>query len=153
MDKPKLMVEAICDGTVLDHIPSNKLFNIVSLLELDKSTDPITIGNNLDSRQVGSKGIIKISNRFFSEEEICRIAILAPSIHLNTIRNYEVISKTQIRLPKRVCGLIRCSNHKCITNAENIPSNFIVSKVAEDKVLLNCHYCGRSIKGEDCELI
>lgn len=152
MSKDKLMVEAICNGTVLDHIPSSKLFQIVAMLGLDKASTPITIGNNLESRRVGSKGVIKITDRFFSEEEVSRIAILSPSIRLNVIRDYEVVDKKEVPLPKSVVGLVRCSNHKCITNAEPMPTNFAVSR-QDDSVRLVCHYCGRAVCGEDCELI
>lgn len=151
-EKDKLMVEAICNGTVLDHIPSDKLFAIVALLQLEKSTTPITIGNNFESRRVGSKGVIKITDRFFTEEEVQRIAILAPSIHLNTIRNYEVIDKRPLKLPTEVCDLVRCPNLKCITNAEPMSTKFMVAKHG-DEVRLSCHYCGRSISSQDCELL
>lgn len=152
MNKDKLLVEAIRNGTVLDHIPSDKLFQIVSLLELDKADTPITIGNNLESRRVGSKGVIKITNRFFSENEISRIAILAPSIRLNIIRDYEVLEKKALTLPQSVVGLVRCSNPKCITNAEPMPTQFSVSREGED-VQLVCHYCRRGVMGKECELL
>lgn len=152
MNKDKLLVEAIRNGTVLDHIPSDKLFQIVSLLELDKAETPITIGNNLESRRVGSKGVIKITDRFFSENEISRIAILAPSIRLNIIRDYEVVEKKALSLPQSVVGLVRCSNPKCITNAEPMPTRFWVGREGED-VQLACHYCGRSVMGQECELL
>ncbi len=152
MAKDKLMVEAICDGTVLDHIPSEKLFSIVDMLGLDKSTSPITIGNNLDSRRIGSKGVIKITDRFFSDEEINRIAILAPSIRLNIIKDYEVIEKKQISLPQSIESIVKCPNHKCITNYEPMPTKFYVRKEGEF-VCLVCHYCHRSVDGDHCELL
>lgn len=152
MSKDKLMVEAICNGTVLDHIPSDKLFQIVMLLGLDRATTAITIGNNLDSQRVGRKGVVKITDRYFSEEEISRIAILAPRVRLNIIRNYEVIEKKQVPLPIAVRGLVRCPNHKCITNAEPITTHFTVQE-QEERVALRCHYCGRSVDGQDCEIL
>ena len=123
MNKEKLMVEAIRNGIVLDHIPSDKLFKIVSILQLDKSDTPITIGNNLESKQVGRKGIIKITNRFFSDDEINKIAILAPNIRLNVIKDYQVTEKRYISLPPEVHALVRCSNpkyHKLRTNGNEI---------------------------------
>ncbi len=153
MNKEKLMVEAIRNGIVLDHIPSDKLFKIVSILQLDKSDTPITIGNNLESKQVGRKGIIKITNRFFSDDEINKIAILAPNIRLNVIKDYQVTEKRYISLPPEVHALVRCSNPKCITNSEPMATKFSVSLVQERGVKLTCHYCGRSVSGEDCELI
>lgn len=149
-----MLVEAICNGTVLDHIPSDKLFQIVVLLGLDKFEDgPVTIGNNLDSRRCGKKGVIKMSDRFFSEEEINRIAILAPDVQLNVIRNYEVVEKRPLSLPEAVVGLVRCSNSKCITNAEPMPTRMLVSATADQHVCLECHYCGRKVLGDNAELL
>ena len=70
-----MMVTAICNGTVIDHIPPSKLFKIAHLLQLEDMEEPITIGNNLDSRYLGKKGIIKISGRMLSDEEASRIAL------------------------------------------------------------------------------
>lgn len=152
MSKDKLMVEAICNGTVLDHIPSDKLFKIVNLLGLEQATSPVTIGNNLESRKVGSKGVIKITDRFFTEEEISRIAILAPEIRLNVIRNYEVVEKKQVPIPSIIRSLVRCPNLKCITNAEPMATHFDVS-LQEGEVCLVCRYCNRSVDGNTAELL
>lgn len=147
-----MMVESICNGTVLDHIPSDKLFAIVSLLRLDQFTAPVTIGNNLESKRYGKKGIIKITDRFFSEEEISRIAILAPDIRLNVIKDYEVVEKKPITLPNSVVGLVRCSNAKCITNNEPMLTIFQVEQ-SEAQAHLECHYCGRKMLGSEVELL
>lgn len=65
------------NGTVIDHIPSNKLFTVVSLLGLQDEDANITIGNNFESKKLGKKGIIKIADRFFTEEEISRLSVVA----------------------------------------------------------------------------
>ena len=54
--KKELVVRALENGTVIDHIPADKLFQIVNILHLDTMTDQITIGNNLDSNKLGKKG-------------------------------------------------------------------------------------------------
>ena len=46
MKKEELQVVALKNGTVIDHIPSDKLFTVVSLLGLKNSESTITIGNN-----------------------------------------------------------------------------------------------------------
>ena len=45
----KLKVAALRNGTVIDHIPSAKLFQVVSILHLDTCDNQITLANN--SRQ------------------------------------------------------------------------------------------------------
>ena len=47
--KKELEVAALENGTVIDHIPSNQLFKVVSLLGLEHLNKSITIGNNLIS--------------------------------------------------------------------------------------------------------
>jgi aspartate carbamoyltransferase regulatory subunit len=76
---------------VIDHIPSEKLFTVVQLLGVEQMTSNITIGFNLDSKKLGKKGIIKIADKFFCDEEINRISVVAPHVKLNIIRDYELV--------------------------------------------------------------
>ena len=46
MNKKELQVAALENGTVIDHIPSEKLFTVVSLLGLKHMKNNITIGFN-----------------------------------------------------------------------------------------------------------
>ena len=148
-----MLVEAICDGIVLDHIPSDKLFKIVALLHLEELTTPVTIGNNLQSVRHQRKGIIKMADHFFSPKDVDKIALLAPEVHLNVIREYQVVEKRKVTLPVEVRGLVRCPNPKCITNAEPMQTFFHVSVADEGKGILECHYCGRKTKAEEAELL
>ena len=56
----ELKVAALRNGTVIDHIPADKLFQVVSILQLKYSGYPSTIGNNLESKHIGTKGIINL---------------------------------------------------------------------------------------------
>ena len=85
--KSELLVAALENGTVIDHIPSDKVFDVVNLLKLTEINSPITIGANLSSRKMGSKGIIKIADRVFSQEECSKLSVIAPNIVLNIIRD------------------------------------------------------------------
>src|SRR5690554_7355120 len=75
-----LQVAALENGTAIDHIPTEALFKVVSLLQLQRLDNRITIGNNLNSNKMGSKGLIKVSDKFFKEDEINRIALVAPNV-------------------------------------------------------------------------
>ena len=96
MDKKELQVAALENGTVIDHIPAEKVFTVVSLLGLQDMKTPITIGANLESKKLGRKGIIKVADRFFTDEEISRLSVVASSVKLNIIRNYEVVEKKTV---------------------------------------------------------
>ena len=80
--KKELTVSAIENGTVIDHIPSELVFKIVDLLGLQQEKRSVTIGYNLESEKLGRKGIIKVADRFFSDEEISRLSVTAPNVVL-----------------------------------------------------------------------
>ena len=143
----ELQVAAIENGTVIDHIPSDKLFKVTSLLGLDKLEHQITIGNNFPSNKMGSKGVIKIANKFFEEDEISRIALIAPNVVLNEIRNYKVAEKKTVTLPDELIGLVKGNNPKCITNNEPMATRFHV--INKETGTIKCHYCERKINKED----
>ncbi len=150
-DKRHLEVSAIKNGTVIDHIPSESLFKVISILALDKVESQITFGNNLESKRMGSKAIIKIANVFFRNDDINRIALVAPEAKLNIIRNYAVVDKMIVEVPEDISGIARCVNPKCITNNENIVTRFTVVK--KDSVSLKCHYCERITDQEHMDII
>ena len=148
--RKELQVAALCNGTAIDHIPSNQVFKVVSLLDLEHLPNPITIGNNLESKKMGKKGIIKITDKFFEEEDINRIAIIAPNAVLNIIKDYNVVEKKRLTLPQIIKGIVKCNNPKCITNNEPMHTRFEVLECVDIK--LNCLYCGIKILKEDIVL-
>ncbi len=135
----KLKVSALANGTVIDHIPSASLFKVISILELDKTTNMITFGANLDSNVQNNKAIIKVANQVFAKEEIDKIALIAPNAKLNIIQDYEVIEKKVVEIPSEVMGIVKCFNPKCITNNEDIKTSFTV--VSNGPITLKCKYC------------
>lgn len=149
--KQALQVAALKNGTVIDHIPSDKLFTVVSLLELQNSGSNITIGNNFESKKLGKKGIIKVADRFFTNEEINRLSVVAPNVKLNIIRDYEVVEKRQAEMPDILKGIVKCNNPKCITNNEPMKTLFHVTD--KDKGILRCHYCEKEQNKESIKLI
>lgn len=146
-----MMVAAIKNGTVIDHIPPRKLFKVAAMLRLDMIETRITIGNNLLSNTYGSKGVIKIEDKFFDQEELSRIALLAPHVRLNIIRDYEVVEKSQVNPPEQVLGLVRCPNPKCISNNEPMKTRFKL--VDNASCMIRCCYCERKVMNEQIELI
>lgn len=135
----QLKVNAIKDGTVIDHIPSDALFRVIKILKLDVSSNMVTFGNNLDSKLMGYKAIIKVANRFFEDEEVNKIALVAPHAKLNIIKDYEVVEKKLVEIPNEIFGIVRCFNPKCITNSENILTKFEV--ISDSPIAMKCFYC------------
>lgn len=150
-EKKELQVAALENGTVIDHIPSDKLFTVVSLLNLKDMDSNITIGYNLESKKLGKKGIIKIADKFFTDEEINRISVVASNIKLNVIRNYAVVEKKETIMPDELKGIVKCNNPKCITNNEPMQTWFHVTD--KEKGLLKCHYCEKEQQKDNIKLI
>jgi aspartate carbamoyltransferase regulatory subunit len=137
----QLIVSAIKNGTVIDHIPSSSLFKVVEILALSRCKSQLTLGSNLESKRMGTKAIIKIADRFFADDEVNRIALVAPEAKLNIIKNYSVVEKKTVELPDTLVGIARCMNPNCVTNHENIPTKFHV--MSKKDVLLQCAYCDK----------
>ncbi len=139
MMKKELKVNAIKNGTVIDHIAAKNLFKVISILKLHKISNQITFGNNLESHKHGNKAIIKISDLLFEKNEIDKIALVAPNAVLNVIKNYEVVEKKKVNIPDEVIGIAKCFNPNCITNNESMQTRFSV--LDKQKLALKCHYC------------
>lgn len=153
MTREELKVAAIKDGTVIDHIPNSKLFEIVRLLRLEeiRTTSSIMVGFNLDSRKMGHKSIIKVSDKFFSDAELNQLSVVAPNASLCIIRNYEVVEKRAVILPKDIRGIVKCGNPKCITNNEPMATRFHVTD--EEHGVIQCHYCQKEQLLENVRLV
>lgn len=147
----ELKVNAIKNGTVIDRIPSKSLFKVISILKLENFNNQITFGMNLDSKQLGNKAIIKVTDRYFEKEDIDRISLVAPTAKLNVIKNYTVVKKRVVEVPKEITGIVRCMNPKCITNHETITTKFTVIQ-KNDIVVLLCHYCEKITEEKDFEI-
>ena len=149
-NKQALQVAAIKNGTVIDHIPADKLFTVVNLLKLQKTPQSITLGNNFASQRLGKKGFIKVADRFFSDEEISRLSVVAPNVILNIINDYEIVEKKQVVMPDELRGIVKCANPKCITNNEPMTTIFHVTD--KENGILKCHYCEKEQNKEALKL-
>jgi len=149
--RKELKVSAIRNSTVIDHIPSEKSFQVIKILNLENTTNQIYFGTSLDSKKFGKKGIIKISNKYFKNEEINKIALVAPSATLIEIADYEVTKKEKVHLPNYIEKIIKCFNPKCVTNIQGITTKFKVIKDHKGTMKLLCHYCEKTMGKENIE--
>lgn len=138
--REKLTVSAIKNGTVIDHIPAESLFKVISIMQIDSMETTITIGNNLNSSKLGKKGIVKISDKYLSIEDMNKIALIAPTAKINIIKDYQVADKHNVEIPDNIVGMFKCMNPKCITNQENMKTKFAVVE-KNGKLQLKCYYC------------
>ena len=150
MNESERKIPAIKDGSVIDHIPSRDTFRIMRILDPQEFTHPISVTLNLDSEKIGKKGVIKIDNRFLTEKEVNKIAILAPNATVSIIRDYRIVEKIEVKIPDELVRIIDCSNPTCVTNREEVISNFKV--VREDPLEVKCLYCERVYGKDELEI-
>lgn len=149
----KLSVSAIQNGTVIDHIPANNLFNVISILGLDQIIDSqVTFGTNFKSDRLGRKAIIKVSDIYFKDIDIDKIALIAPHAKLNIIKDFEVVEKRSVNVPEEIIAIAKCMNPKCITNRESITTKFdVIDK--NGSISLKCRYCEKITDQEHLEIV
>lgn len=151
MKRQELMVAAIKNGTVIDHIPSSKLFQVVRLLHLEDIKSQIMVGYNLPSAKMGNKSIIKIADKFFTDTELNVLSVVAPNVTLCIIRDYEVVEKRCVTLPTEIVGIVKCANPKCITNNEPMRTHFHLIDAKDG--IIQCKYCEKEQKLDNIKLV
>jgi len=148
----ELIVSALDQGTVINHIPSKSVWEVVKILGLEHFDHAVFIGMNLYSEKLGNKGIIKVRNKFFKAAEINKISLVAPQATLTIIEDYNVKSKTIVKVPDKIIGIVQCPNAKCITNHEKIETRFdVVSK--KGQLQLKCHYCEKVAEKDEIKVL
>ena len=140
-----LLVSPIRNGTVIDHITAGEALNVLKILGITGSTrECLSIATNVGSKRLGRKDIVKIEKRELLKEEVDRIALIAPQAKINIIRDYLVVEKKGVEIPKVLIGVIRCPNPGCITNTdEPVESRFEVLPEG-----FHCFYCDWLIKND-----
>lgn len=149
MSDKDLRVSKIKDGTVIDHISAGYALDVVKILGITgRERRIITIAINIPSKDFKAKDIVKIEGRALNSQEVNKIALVAPHASINIIRNYSVVKKLEVKLPKIIEGIIKCINPSCVSNSnEPISPKFYVKN--DDPLLLKCHYCGYVLEKAD----
>ena len=143
----QLKVDAIKNGTVIDHIPGGKAVQVLKILNGKKGAgDPVSIGMNLPSSKFGKKDIVKIENHELSADDVNRIAVIAPTASITIIRDYETSEKWKVEIPQVIENIVHCPNPNCITNTEQLPTRFDVFTNESSKFM--CHYCEKVYAAE-----
>ena len=143
METPKLSVEAIEKGTVIDHIPAGKGLIILRQFKLLHYGSAVTVGFNLPSKTQGSKDIIKITGVWLDDNAANRLALFSPEAVVNTIDHFKVINKRRLTLPDEIAEVFRCPNTNCASHGEPVKSRFYVRKQS-GQTKLKCHYCEKT---------
>lgn len=147
MENKQLSVEAIENGTVIDHIPAGLGLTILRQFKLLHYGNAVTVGFNLPSSRQGSKDIIKIKEVAFGEHDANRLALFAPEAVVNRIENFSVVKKMRLSLPDTISEVFVCPNGNCASHSEPVSSRFYV-KQQGGTTKLKCHYCEKTFARE-----
>ncbi|BBD71964.1 aspartate carbamoyltransferase regulatory subunit [Sulfodiicoccus acidiphilus] len=145
----ELIVRKIREGTVIDHIPRGKALLLLRLMGIKGDEGyRLAVVSNVESKKMGKKDIIKVEGKELKGEEVDLIALVAPTVTINIVRNFEVVEKRKISVPKIVRGLLKCPNTSCVSNNDpEAVSEFSVRR--ESPLLISCSYCESRLSGED----
>jgi len=127
MMQKKLQVEAIEQGSVIDHIPAQQGVKILKFFKFTQTNEKVTIGLNLATHNGKPKDLIKIENTFFSDQQANQLALFA-----------------KVQLPSSFIGALVCPNSNCISHNEPVNSRFYVHN--KNTLKLKCHYCEKSFE-------
>lgn len=133
-------VEAIKEGTVIDHIPAGQGLKILRLFQFSATGKRVTVGLNLSSQHMTHKDIIKVEDVALTEEQANELALFAPRATVNLISNFKVTKKYKLELPDIIQGIFACPNSNCISHTEPVKSFFYV-QAHKKEPKMKCKYC------------
>ena len=139
-----MVIDAISNGIVLDHIRAGLSLELYNILELGKLQCSVALLRNVTSHKMGRKDIIKIDEIIDLNFDV--LGYVDPGITVNIVRDGKLDRKFRVELPEKVVNVIRCRNPRCITSTEQeLPHVF---KLADrEKRIYRCIYCESKAKG------
>ena len=138
-------VTAIRNGTVIDHVPAGQALLALQVFGVHgENSNPVSLVMNVPSGKHGNKDIIKIEDRELTQEELDKLALIAPHASVSIIRNYSVAEKRNVQIGDEVVNVAKCSYSNCITRGIREPLPHRLKVLSTTPLMLQCHYCGRN---------
>ena len=133
-----MIIDAIKNGIVIDHISAGKAMDLYQILGLGELDCSVAILKNVVSGKLGRKDIIKIYRVLDLDWDV--IGYVDPNITVNIIMDGRRVEKRQLKLPETITNVIRCKNPRCITSVEQeLPQVFKLTD--REKRVYRCLYC------------
>ena len=137
-------VTAIRNGTVVDHIPAGHALQVIQMLRINMTrTTPVSLVMNVPSDKLGRKDVLKVEDRELNQEELDRLALIAPTASIAIIRNHAVAEKLKVELADDLINIASCSFSNCITKNVSEPLPQRLRVISRDPLEVRCYYCGR----------
>ena len=133
-----MVIDAIKNGIVIDHITAGKAMELYRILGLGELDCTVAILKNVVSAKRGRKDIIKIDQIMELDWDV--IGYVDPNITVNIIKDGHRVEKRQLKLPETITNVIHCKNPRCITSVEQeLPHVFRLTDRANR--VYRCLYC------------
>lgn len=140
-----MKIDAIINGIVIDHITAGKAMRIYELLGLGNVDAPVALIQNVSSKKMGKKDIIKIDSDININTDV--LGYVDPGVTVSIIKNGVTVEKKSIDLPEKLTDVILCKNPRCITSTEQeLPHIFTLTDKAQK--IYRCMYCETKAKTE-----
>ena len=137
-------VTAIRNGTVVDHIPSGYAMQVIRILRINtERATPVSLVMNVPSDKLGRKDVLKIEDRELDQEDLDRLALIAPAASIAIIRNHAVAEKMRVELGGDLVNIAKCSFSNCITKSDREPLAQRMKVISREPLEVRCYYCGR----------
>lgn len=133
-----MFVDDLKNGMVIDHITNGKAMLIYKMLSLSKLECPVVILENMPSKKMGVKDIIKIDSDIDINLDV--LGFVSPNITVDIIKDGKVVEKKHIELPDKVTDILICKNPRCITSTEQ-GIKHVFKLTDKDKGVYRCLYC------------
>ena len=138
-----MIIGAIENGLVLDHITAGRGMELYRILGLDTLDCEVALIKNAQSVKMGRKDIIKVDRLI--DVNLDAIGYVDPGITVNVIQDGKLVERKHSAKPDTITNVIKCKNPRCITTVEQeIPHVFKL--VDRDAGVYRCIYCESKAK-------
>ena len=138
-----MIIGAIENGLVLDHITAGRGMELYRILGLDTLDCEVALIKNAHSVKMGRKDIIKVDRLI--DVNLDAIGYVDPGSTVNVIQDGKLVERKHIAKPDTITNVIKCKNPRCITTVEQeIPHVFKL--VDRDAGVYRCIYCESKAK-------
>ncbi len=149
-EKKTMLVQKISDGTVIDHITAGKALSVLRLLGNPQNRGvTVALVANVGSSKMGKKDILKVGDIELTDEQVQKLALIAPLASVNIIRSYRVLKKKNAVPPKTVLGVLGCTGATCVSVREKDSVSSVFSLVSSSPLVYRCKYCGRDLTEQE----
>ena len=148
--KETMLVQKISDGTVIDHVSAGKSLSVLRLLGNPQNRGvTVALVMNVTSSKMGRKDILKVEGVELTNEQVQKLALIAPRATVVIIRSYRVTEKKNAVPPDVITGILGCTSTTCISVKEKDSVQSIFSLLGSSPLSYKCKFCGRVLSEQE----